>query len=155
VHSEIGQTPLHRFLQDKDVGRPCPSALDLQMAFTAEADRSQRRSDGSISLEGIRYEVPSRFGHLERVLVRYAVWNLGLVYLADPKTGAILGRIYPQDKKKNAEGRRAARTPVLPSVSASAPAGMAPLLQKILRQYATTGLPPAYLPKDDLNSNPS
>jgi hypothetical protein len=24
---------------------------------------------------------------------------------------------------------------------------MAPLLQKILRDYATTGLPPAYLPK--------
>lgn len=32
---------------------------------------------------------------------------------------------------------------------------MAPLLQKILRQYATTGLPPAYLPKDDLPPIPS
>ena len=87
--------------------------------------------------------------------VRYAAWNLGWVHLADPKTGTILNRIYPQDKKKNAEGVRAPRTPVLPPAAASAPAGLAPLLQKILRQYATTGLPPAYLPKDDLNSNPS
>jgi hypothetical protein len=27
---------------------------------------------------------------------------------------------------------------------------MAPLLQKLIKQYATTGLPPAYLPKDEL-----
>jgi hypothetical protein len=26
---------------------------------------------------------------------------------------------------------------------------MAPLLQKLVAQYAATGLPPAYLPKDD------
>jgi len=30
--------------------------------------------------------------------------------------------------------------------------GMAPLLQKIIGQYAATGLPPAYLPK---SQNPS
>jgi transposase InsO family protein len=54
VHSEIGQTPLHRFLNNKDVGRPSPSARDLQLAFTAGVDRSQRRSDGTISLDGIR-----------------------------------------------------------------------------------------------------
>jgi hypothetical protein len=27
---------------------------------------------------------------------------------------------------------------------------MAPLLEQILRDYAATGLPPAYLPKDEL-----
>ena len=154
-HSEIGQTPLHRFLNDKDVGRACPSPRELQLAFTGEVDRSQRRSDGTISVDGIRYEIPSRFGHLQRVTVRYAAWDLGCVHLADPKTGTILERIYPQDKKKNADGLRAPRTPVLPAASASAPAGMAPLLQKLLRQYATTGLSPAYLPKDDLDANPS
>ena len=63
-----------------------------------------------------------------------------------PTTGVILCRLYPQDKNKNAEGRRAPRQPVL-AASPPAPAGMAPLLQQILRQYAATGLPPAYLPK--------
>jgi hypothetical protein len=31
---------------------------------------------------------------------------------------------------------------------------MAPLLQKLIKDYATTGLPPAYMPKDE-DSNPS
>jgi len=32
---------------------------------------------------------------------------------------------------------------------------MAPLLQKIIHQYATTGLPPAYLPKDQSTPDPN
>ena len=42
VHSEIGQTPLHRYLHDKDVGRPSPSTQELQVAFTAEVTRTGR-----------------------------------------------------------------------------------------------------------------
>ena len=154
VHSETGQTPLYRFLNDKDVGQPCPASKDLQLAFTTEVTRTQRRSDGTLSLEGVRYEIPSRYGHMERVTVRYASWDMAMVHLTDPKTGAILCRLYPQDKAKNAEGHRAPKTPVMPSQEPISPSGMAPLLQKIIQQYATTGLPPAYLPKDDL-SNPS
>jgi len=30
---------------------------------------------------------------------------------------------------------------------------MAPLLQKLIKDYATTGLPPAYLPKDEITHN--
>jgi transposase InsO family protein len=145
-HSEIGATPLHRFLKNKDVGRPCPSSEQLRAAFTAEVSRTQRRSDGSFSLEGRRYEVPSRYAHFPKLIIRYASWDLSFVHLADPKTGVVLCRLYPQDKEKNADGRRAPRQPVLPA-RPPAPAGMAPLLQQILRQYAATGLPPAYLPK--------
>ena len=36
VHSELGQTPLQRYLHDKDVGRPCPATEQLQLAFTTE-----------------------------------------------------------------------------------------------------------------------
>jgi len=151
VHSEIGQTPLQRYLNGKEVGRPCPDTGQLRLAFTAEVTRTQRRSDGSFSLEGVRFEVPSRYAHLGKLTVRYASWDRSFVHLADPTTGVILCRLYPQDKNKNAEGRRAVRQPVLPA-SPPAPAGMAPLLQQILRQYAATGLPPAYLPKPQ---NPS
>ena len=152
VHSEIDQTPLYRHLNDKDVGQPCPSSEKLQLAFTTEVKRTQRRSDGTLSLEGIRYEIPSRYGHLEKIGVRYAAWDLASVYLTDLKTGAILCRLYPQDKTKNAEGLRAPRTPVMTLPEPVCSPGMAPLLQKIIRQYATTGLPPAYLPKPQ---NPS
>lgn len=147
VHSEIGQTPVQRFLHDKEVGRPCPDTEKLKLAFTTEVTRTQRRSDGTLSLEGLRFEIPSRYAHLEKVCVRYAAWDLSSVYLSDPKTGVILGRLYPQDKTKNAEGRRALKTSVLTSPEPVAAPGIAPLLQKIIQQYATTGLPPAYLPK--------
>ena len=148
VHAETEQTPLQRYLHDKDVGRPCPATEPLRLAFTAEVTRTQRRSDGSFSLEGVRFEVPSRYAHFHKLTVRYASWDRSFVHLADPVTGVILCRLYPQDKTKNAEGRRAPRQPVLPA-SAPTPAGMAPLLQQLLRQYAATGLPPAYLPKPE------
>jgi len=148
VHSEIRQTPLDRYLHDKDVGRPCPSTQQLHLAFTTEVHRTQRRSDGTLSLEAIRFEIPSRYGHLSRVTVRYASWDLSSVHLSDPKPGAILCRLYPLDKKKNADGLRAPRANAVGTPEAPPPpSGMAPLLQKILRDYATTGLPPAYLPK--------
>ena len=147
VHSEIGQPPLERFLNHKNVSRPCPSTEQLQVAFTTEVRRTQRRSDGTLTLEGIRFEVPSRFGHLEELWLRYASWDLSTVYLADPKTGAILCRIYPVDKTKNAQGQRAPRAGATDSAPPPAPSGMAPLLQKIIQQYALTGLPPAYLPQ--------
>jgi putative transposase len=154
VHSEIGQTPLARFLNDKNVAQPCPSTEKLQLAFTTEVRRTQRRSDGTLTLEGIRFEVPSRFGHQSEFWLRYASWDLGAVHLADPKTGAILCRIYPVDKKKNAEGLRAPRTPSS-SPPPPPPSGLAPLLQKIIQQYAATGLPPAYLPEPQNPPNPS
>jgi transposase InsO family protein len=154
VHSELeGQTPQARFLASKNVARPCPSTETLARAFTTEVRRKQRRSDGTLTLEGIRFEIPSRFGHMTEVWLRYASWDLSTVHVADPKTGTLLCRLYPVDKKKNAEGLRAPRTSA-PAAPLAPPSGMAPLLQKIIRQYATTGLPPAYLPVPAAPSNP-
>jgi putative transposase len=150
VHSELGQAPLQRYLHHRDIGRPCPSSADLKIAFTAEEGRTQRRSDGTISLKGIRFEIPSRYNHFQRLSVRAASWDLSHVHLADPKTGAILCRLFPLDKHKNAQGERAAKGSPMDKPAAAvspAPTSMAPLLQKLIQQYATTGLPPAYLPK--------
>jgi putative transposase len=160
VHSETDATPLRRFVGGKSVARSCPSTEELQLAFTREERRKQRRSDGTFTLQGIRFEVPSRFGHLPELWVRYASWDLSTVHLADPKTGAILCRIYPLDKRKNAQGHRAPRAGVPPSPPPPAPSSIAPLLQKIIQQYAATGLPPAYLPhrpnpSTDTPENPS
>jgi hypothetical protein len=154
VHAETGQTPLRRYLDDKDVGRPSPSTEALKLAFTREVRRAQRRSDGTLTLEGIRFEVPSRYGHLASLTLRAAAWDLGRVHLSDPATGAVLCRLYPQDKSKNAQGRRAARVPVPGAAAGAAPApgALAPLLRKLIKEYAATGLPPAYLPKDELST---
>jgi transposase InsO family protein len=150
-HRELeGRTPLQGFLEGRDVGRPAPGADALREAFTAEITRTQRRSDGTLSLLGRRFEIPSRYRHFARVQVRYAAWDLSHVHLVDPLSGALLARLYPLDKARNAEGQRAPKPSLIDAPTAPPPSGMAPLLQQILRQYATTGLPPAYLPKDDL-----
>jgi putative transposase len=151
VHRELGTTPLACYLAHKDVGRPAPAAAELKLAFTAELARTQRRSDGTVSVGGVRFEIPSRYGHFATVAVRMASWDPSHVHLCDPKTGAILCRLYPLDKHKNAGGRRATRSsPLAAPVLPAGPAGMAPLLQSLIAQYAATGLPPAYLPKDEL-----
>ena len=150
VHSELGQTPLSRYLEAKNVGRPCPESKQLHQAFTARISRTQRQSDGTISLDGIRFELPSRYRHLKRVTLRYASWDLSHAYLADPDSGSIICQLYPQDKHKNADGRRRRKRPLIDAVQTpSVGGGMAPLLGKLIAEYAATGLPPAYLPKDE------
>jgi hypothetical protein len=154
VQSEIGCAPLVRFINVKDVGRKCPEGEVLRQAFTAECARKQRKSDGTISVEGVRFELPSRYRHVEKVTVRYSAWDLSHVYLADGRRGQVLSRLYPQDKQKNADGLRRSKEPIVGSPeSAPAPSSgeMAPLLRKLIAEYAAMGLPPAYLSKDETN----
>ena len=151
LHSETGQTPLHRFLAGPDVGRPCPSSVALRDAFRRDVPRTQRRSDGTVSLAGHRFEIPDRYRHLARVTVRYASWDLGHVTLVDEPTGVALSPLYPLDRAKNADGHRRRRQPVVLDAAPAEPppSGLAPLLRKLMAQYAATGLPPAYLPTED------
>lgn len=152
VHSETGQAPIRRFLDGPEVGRPSPSSDELRRAFLAEVRRTQRKSDGTLSLGGVRFEVPSRFRHLDRLAVRYASWDLGHVLLVDERTGAPLGPIYPLDRAANADGKR--RSLELPWTEPAPKAtGVAPLLKKLMAEYAATGLPPAYLPKPEENNS--
>jgi hypothetical protein len=103
-----------------------------------------------VSLEGIRFEVPGSFRHLERITIRYARWNLRSVDLVDDRTGTVLSPLYPLDKAENADGRRRVLEPsILSEAPSPEPSSdeVAPLLRKLLRDYAVTGIPPAYLPK--------
>jgi transposase InsO family protein len=151
VHDEISQAPLDRFLQGKNVGRDGPDSLALSQAFAVQEHRTQRRSNGTVSIEGVRFEVPSRFRHLERLVVRYASWDLTHVWLVDEKAGTVITRIYPEDKHANADGRRRRLEPASTAEvpSAKAEGGLAPLLAKLMADYAESGLPPAYIPKND------
>jgi len=88
LHSELGCSPLERYRAGPDVGRESPGSEALRQAFCAEVTRSQRRYDGTFSLEGRRFEVPSRYRHMQRLSVRYARWDLSVVDLVDPRSGA-------------------------------------------------------------------
>jgi transposase InsO family protein len=152
-HSEIGTSPIRRFLDDKGVGRDSPGSEALRLAFRTESKRRQRQSDGTVSLFGQRFEIPSRYRDLQHVCVRYARWDMGFVHMVDERTGGVLCPIYPQDKTRNADGQRRACVPKdgTPAESRPSSSGMAPLLRKLMADYSATGLPPAYLPKHDVD----
>jgi transposase InsO family protein len=145
VHSEIASTPLDRYLNGKNVGRNCPEGLILKRAFCNEVKRRQRRSDGTFTIDGRRFEIPSLYRHLENVTVRYTRWNLSSAILVDPNTNSCLTVLYPQDKAKNADSIR--RTLVRDNTSQhdTPSTGIAPLLKDLMAQYSATGFPPAYL----------
>ena len=68
THSELGRSPSATLPpRTRTWAGPVRPAEQLQLAFTAEVGRTQRRSDGTLSLEGVRFEVPSRYGHFQRV----------------------------------------------------------------------------------------
>jgi hypothetical protein len=118
------------------------------LAFTVAETRSQRRSDGTASIEGVRFEIPSRFRHLRKLHLRYASWDLTHVWLVDERSGTVLSRLYPLDTARNADGFRGVTKPTAPE-ALQEPAGIAPLLRKLMTEYAATGLPPAYIPKEE------
>jgi hypothetical protein len=156
LHSEIRQTPLKRYLAGPDVLRPAPDSAALRLAFTRTERRTQRMTDGTLVIDRQRFEVPNRYRHLRELTVRYAEWDLSQVHLMDERSGQILCRLYPQDKRRNAQGIRAPLEPLAGSASLPVQADpgatvspIAPLLQKLIAQQAATGLPPAYLPKDE------
>ena len=100
-------------------------ASALRAAFRIEVARRQRRADGTVSLAGIRLEIPARYRALETVHLRYARWDLAHVDLVDPHSGAILSPLRPLDKAANAGESRRALVPGAPVPQPSAPSGIA------------------------------
>jgi transposase InsO family protein len=151
IHSETNATPLDRYLNDPHVGRECPNSDILRQAFCCSVTRKQRKSDGTITLDGTRFEVPSPYRHIEYLQIRYARWDLSSVLLIDPHTNTVLSTLYPQNKSANASGLRRVldKSKTLATPLVSKEPGMAPLLKDLMAQYAATGLPPTYLPKGE------
>ncbi len=147
-NDETGEKPIDRFIHGQNVLRDCPSSEVLRNAFRRQERRSQRRSDGTVMIEGIRFEVPGRFRHLERLAIQYARWDLRNVHLVDERTGVLLSPLYPLDRQANADGQRRVMEPLLPDLPDTPPSpGLPPLLRKLLSEYSASGLPPAYIPK--------
>jgi len=153
-HSEIKTTPLQRMLDGPDVRRPAPSAESMRMAFTRQIVRTPRRSDSTVVVEGVRFELPQRFSHMKTITLRFPGWNKGRMMVVDPKTGGPLAQLFPQDKAKNAAGMRKTienqeneETKNAPGQKKAPPA----LLQKWMKEYSAKGLPAAFMPKEELD----
>jgi hypothetical protein len=150
THSETKQPPIERLLAGPSVVREAPTAEQVRQAFRLKQERKQRHSDGTLSVAGVRFEVPGCYRHLDRLLVRYARWDLSSVDLWDDTLGVVLATIYPVDREANADGFRRPLGPVTTGPETSRASGMAPLLRHYVDHYRQTGMPPAYMPKDDL-----
>jgi len=149
-HREIKQTPLARFLAGPSVLREPPSMEHLRHVFRMEEKRRQRRSDGTVSVAGRRYEVPAAYRTLGELTLRFARWDLSSLDMIDPRTGRHLCTLLPLDREKNADARRRVLSAEVDAKEPSRePSGIAPLLSKLMSDYAATGLPPAYLPLDE------
>ena len=112
VHRETGCSPRGTFRPGR---RTCsarvPPATPSATPFAWKASAASAKSDGTISVEGVRFEVPARFRHFRDVVVRYARWDLGRVDLVDPRNGTLLAPLYPLDRTANADGRRCSSSP--------------------------------------------
>ena len=148
VHRETKQTPTARWLAGPSVIRPCPSSDALRRAFRTQRTRVQRRSDGTITVQGVRYELPNVYRTLLRPTVRIARWDLSSVDLVDARRDIYLTTLYPVDKEQNAERRRRTLVEAAPNEPSPAAVGVAPLLRELMANYAATGLPPAYVPHE-------
>jgi putative transposase len=149
-HDELGMCPLDAALAGPSLVRPSPSSEALRRAFRLQTTRAVRRSDGTFTLAGVRFELPWQYRTLTRVAVRLARWDLSAVDLVDPRTGSHLAVVRPLDKTQNADRRRRTVPSASATTPASAPSGIAPHLRQLMAEYAATGLPPAYLPKHDI-----
>jgi transposase InsO family protein len=147
-HSEIKEAPLARYLRGPTVRRESPSSDALRRAFRMEVTRQQRRSDGTATVEGVRYEVPAAYLSLVQLRIRVARWDLTSVDLVDPRTGAHLASLLPLDRTRNAEGARRVLVPSPAREPSPRPVGIAPLLRRQMAEYAATGMPPGFLPQD-------
>jgi len=160
VHRELGVTPLQRYLSDRRVGRDCPDSSTLRQAFQRTVSRRQRRTDGTVSLDNRRFEIPSRYQHLPEARLRYAQWDLSQVQLLDPHKPIALCQIYPLDKAGNSDALRRVREarsdPHAPHKTnneqqqpGSPSQELPPLLKKLQAEFAATGLPPAFVTKSE------
>lgn len=148
VNRETGCTPYERYTNSPDVTRPSPSWEELKMAFRMEITRNQRRSDGTITVDGTRFEIPQIYRSLDTVRIRYARWDLSLVHLVDID-GKLLTRLFPLDREGNASGQRRAIDPqpeLSPEVEGEV--GLPPLLARLMADFAETGLPAPYIPEE-------
>jgi transposase InsO family protein len=150
-HEGIDMPPLDRLEASPNAVRPSPDMADLRFRFTMRRQRTQRRSDGTLSVAGVRFEIPSRLRALKKLMVRYRRWDLSEVWLVDPRTEDVLARIIPVDLTRNADGvRKPLEEPdPVPVLVGDDEDPFPPRLRELMEDYAADGLPPAYLPMDE------
>lgn len=106
IHSEINEKPLDRFLNSKSVLRPSPEYENLKCSFRMIITRNIRKTDSTITIDGIRFQIPQHYAHMDLLLLRYARWDLGEAEILCPDTHKSICLIFPLNKLANSTSMR-------------------------------------------------
>ncbi len=107
IHSETGQKPIDRYMTERNVTSRSPDYNELGRAFRRVVSRLQRLSDGTVSLDGVTFQVPRAFRHMRKLHIAYCQWDLSSASIVDEQTHIEAAPLFPIDKNRNADGRRA------------------------------------------------
>ncbi len=146
VHRETGVTPLRRVIDSEDASRTCPDSSELRAAFRIKVRRKVRRSDATVTVASVRYQLPAPWRHLREIDLRVARWDLSGIDMVDGRTGDRISTLRPVDKSRNAEGLRRRTGRRREDDEVKPQTGPAPLLKRLRDEQDATGLPPAWLP---------
>jgi putative transposase len=162
IHSETGEKPLDRFFNCSHVLRDSPAYDDLKCNFRMHVTRTVRKTDSTVTLDGVRFQVPQCYTHMDSLFLRYARWDLGEAEILCPDSYKSLCVIIPLDKLANSSGiRKSIRTDTqedIPNTSADdtfldlntdqLPPLLANCLRKHAQQYPLGGYIPIQTKED-------
>ena len=149
IHSETKEKPIDRFLAEKNVLRRTPDFVALRRAFRMIISRKQRRSDGTVTIDGVRFEVPSQYRHMDHLTLAYARWNLAQATIVDSSSFVKVIDIFPVNKANNALGHRKFLTepsPILLPEAESNNNHLPPLLVRLLQEHSQENIIAGYIP---------
>ncbi len=149
-HQTTGIAPLDRWTQGPSVMRPAWAWDDVIRAFTMQVRRRVRRSVGTVCYNGVDFDLPSAYRHLEQVTLRVARWDLSRAHLTDTRTDTIFATVQPADPAARSDGQRRPRahqrpppaSPTAPGTTspplpdAAVGSALPPLLAEIMDRFA-------------------
>ena len=68
--------------------------------------RNVRKTDSTVAIDGVRFQIPQQYSHFTSLLLRYARWDLGEAEIICQETKKSLCVIYPLNKVLNSSGHR-------------------------------------------------
>jgi hypothetical protein len=156
VHSETKQTPLHRFFDETGVLRPALDFNELKRCFRMRLTRSVRKTDATVTIDGVRFQLPQCYGHLDQIVLRHARWDLGEAEVLCPDTLKPIATIYPVNKLANSLAHRNSNSAVAEQTEEKAQESeellslsrdwLPPLLARCLADHARENQLAGYLP---------
>lgn len=155
VHEDYNHKP-HRGLEgalpiakynhsDRYVSEVSFDTDTLVKYFTAKLTRCVRSTDGTVVIDGIRYEIPSQHSRMKELELCRASWNRQFMFITNPKTRLPEVKIYPVDRVANASKPRVEKQ-FLPETYVF----KAPLLESYKKKYDELHKLPTFSPSPEL-----